>query len=224
MKNTILTIANGIPMAVLILLYKFRLDMTVYIILLWVLLAVINTLLIHKIWPLLKMNIFLMFTSTVGVYVNNQIFYSFVYLDSAAKNNVWYEITDVLGFFCILIVLSIVLRISLIFIKRHLRRLKDKKYRIIKIGEDAIYELIYDHFIQNREKYCHISEDNTLCGFSIDWENRSFIFAVKEIEDPSSKFNFDLDSLHGILPDTAKSVFSDNLYKDYYEKELRQML
>lgn len=216
-------ITNGLPMAALILLYKFRFDMTGYIILSWVLLILINTLLLHKVWPLLKMNLFLTFTSAVGMYVNNQIYYSFVYLDTTAKNAVWFEVTDTLGLLLLLTFFSILLRIALIYLKRYLRRLKDKKYRIIKIGEDAIYELLYEHFIENCEKYCNITRDDMVYGFSIDWENKNFIFAIKEAVDSGDKFSLDLKKLHSALPDTTKSIFGDVIYKDYYEKELKHM-
>jgi len=218
MKNVILLILNGLPMAFLILFYGMHTELGLYTYCAWFLLSVINTLFLHKIWHFVGMNIYLALTSAIGLYANNLFYYSFVYFDNAAKMGAWKnDVKGMLIFVGILTVLGIGLRCVLMYVNEKRKELKDKRYRIIKLSGDALYEVVYEHFIKHIKEYTGIEKEDALFDFSIDWQKKSFVFAVKE---KGSLENLNLQLLHDSIPDTAQSIHEDKIFEDYMENEI----
>ena len=77
--------------------------------------------------------------------------------------------------------------------------------------------MIYEHFIKHIKDYTGIEAENASYDFSIDWQKKSFIFAVKEKKGSET---IDLQPLHNLIPDTAQSIHEDKKYEDYLEEEL----
>lgn len=105
--------------------------------------------------------------------------------------------------------------------------MKDDNYRIIKISADALFEYIYEHFIDEQEEYMNIDVREVKNIFTIDWENKSFIFCAYNSEDKEGNykhFPVDIGKLIEKLPDTTDTMYYDNRYKDYSEKELLKIL
>lgn len=217
MKNVVLLILNGLPMAFLILCYSLHDEMGMLIFLAWFLLCVTNALLSHKVLHLLGINLYLALTSAVGLYANNLFFYSFVYYDDLLKTTEWQkDIRNMFIFIVALTILGVLLRFLIRYIAKSRKTVKDKKIRVIKIGKDAIYELLCDHFVKNQKEYTNVEDEEILYDFSIDWEEKSFIFALGREKDLA----IDLAELHKKLPDTAESIYAKKLYRDISEKEL----
>ena len=56
------------------------------------------------------------------------------------------------------------------------KRIPDDKYRIIKIGKEALFELICEAFKDGEEEFFDISDSTTIVtSFSIDWGKGEFI-------------------------------------------------
>lgn len=98
-------------------------------------------------------------------------------------------------------------------------------FRIIKISEEALYEFIYEKFVENQEKFLELGHEDIANTFFIDWDNRSFIFCGYKFEDDNGNFiefpkEIDLKKLIQKIPDTTYTMFKDKLYKDYSKEEL----
>ncbi len=224
MKNVILLILNSIPMAVLIVLYMFRAEMTAYLFIAWFVLCLINTLFLHKLWHLAGMNIYLALLSAIGIYANCLFYYSFVYYDSVLGKTAWQnDLKNMLIYIALLTILGIIARFLIKYIAKK-RVIKDK-YRIIKISGDTLLEVIADHFIKHQKEYTNLEYTGILYDYSIDWEKKSFIFALKREKDlTGSKEQIDLSSLHEILPDTTDDLCKKGRYRDYRGDELKEMI
>lgn len=56
------------------------------------------------------------------------------------------------------------------------KRIPDDKYRIIKIGKEALFELICEAFKEREEEFFDIADATTIVkSFSVDWEKGEFI-------------------------------------------------
>ena len=54
-------------------------------------------------------------------------------------------------------------------------RIPDDKYRIIKIGKEALFELICEAFKDGEEEFFNVSDSTTMVkSFCIDWEKGEF--------------------------------------------------
>ena len=54
------------------------------------------------------------------------------------------------------------------------KTIPDDKYRVIKIGKEAIFEFLYESFTDKIETFFDISDSTTVVtGFDIDWDNNN---------------------------------------------------
>ncbi|MDF2587634.1 MAG: hypothetical protein K0S41_1475 [Anaerocolumna sp.] len=91
------------------------------------------------------------------------------------------------------------------------------KYRIIKIGRNALYELIYEHFISQQFDFFEVNPVQVMDSFEIDFENGEFIFMVHKCEDGNKNLiplpkEIDLIKLMKNMKDTTNTIFQDNRY------------
>ena len=98
------------------------------------------------------------------------------------------------------------------------KRIPDDKYRIIKIGKEALFELIYESFIDSEEQLFDISDGTSIVtGFDIDWEKGEFICVARNELDENEHLQFDID-ISEVL--TKINPTTDSLYnsgKHYIE-------
>lgn len=101
----------------------------------------------------------------------------------------------------------------------------DSNVRVIKISAEALFEFIYEKFIEEQECYLDVNPVDVTNAFDIDKENGQFIFCAYNSEDSEGNIlklpeKIDLQKLMKILPDTTKSMFSENRYREYTKAEL----
>ena len=105
------------------------------------------------------------------------------------------------------------------------KRIPDDKYRIIKIGKEALFELICEAFKDSEEEFLDVSDATTIVkSFSIDWEKGEFLcIARNELPEEDEHLQFDVDAYELIskLEDTTDTLFAPNRYievtKDYID-------
>ena len=106
--------------------------------------------------------------------------------------------------------------------------LGDDEVRVIKIGEEALFEFIYEKFIDEQAEYLDVDPLSVTNSFSIDWENRQFIFCAHKTENAKGEIltlpqNIDFDKLFEKMPNTTDSMYSQNKYHTYTKNELEEM-
>ena len=105
------------------------------------------------------------------------------------------------------------------------KRIPDDKYRIIKIGKEALFELICEAFKDSEEQFFDVTDSTTIVkSFSIDWEKGEFICVARNElpeEEEHLQFDFDANELISKLEDTTDTLFAPNRYievsKDYID-------
>jgi hypothetical protein len=105
------------------------------------------------------------------------------------------------------------------------KRIPDDKYRIIKIGKEALFELICEAFKDSEEEFFDVTDSSSIVkSFSIDWEKGEFICVARnELPEEEEHLQFDVDTneLISKLEDTTDTLFAPNRYievsKDYID-------
>ena len=96
------------------------------------------------------------------------------------------------------------------------KRIPDDKYRIIKIGKEALFELICEAFKDNEEEFFDIADATTIVkSFSVDWEKGEFIcIARNELPEEEEHLRFDVDAYELIskIEETTDNLFAPNRY------------
>lgn len=98
-------------------------------------------------------------------------------------------------------------------------------YRIIKISKDALYEFIYEKFVENQEEYLEVNALDVMNNFEIDFENGQFIFMVHKCEYENGNIiplpkEVDLQKLINKMDATTTTMFQDNRYKELSLEEI----
>ena len=112
--------------------------------------------------------------------------------------------------------------------KRKKQQLRDDEVRVIKIGEEALFEFIYEKFIDEQSEHLDVDPLSVTNSFSIDWENRQFIFCAHKTENAKGEIltlpqNIDFDKLFEKMPNTTDSMYGQNKYQTYTKNELEEM-
>ncbi len=95
------------------------------------------------------------------------------------------------------------------------KKIPDGKYRIIKIGKEALFEFIYESFIDNEEMFFDISDGTQIVtGFDIDWDKGEFICVARNefAENENLQFDIDISVLMSKIATTTDTLYKDNLY------------
>ena len=77
--------------------------------------------------------------------------------------------------------------------------LTNDEVRIIKISEEALYEFIYEKFIDDQDTYLDVDNLAVTDSFYMDWENRQFIFCAYKTEnekDSEIRENLNLNAVN----------------------------
>ena len=103
-------------------------------------------------------------------------------------------------------------------------RIPDDKYRIIKIGKEALFELICEAFKDGEEEFFNVSDSTTMVkSFCIDWEKGEFIcIARNELpeEEEHLQFNVDVNELISKIENTTDTLFAPGRYIEASKSEI----
>ena len=104
----------------------------------------------------------------------------------------------------------------------------DNKVRVIKMSADALFEFMYEKFVEEQECYLDVDPISVINTFDIDWERKEFIFCAYNSEDSEENLlrlpeKVDLKKLMQKLPDTTSSMFDDDRYEEYTKDELEKL-
>ncbi len=110
--------------------------------------------------------------------------------------------------------------------KKKEKSIPDGKYRIIKIGKDALYEFIYESFIDNEECYFDITNGaKTATRFDMDWDTGEFICVASNIkgENEHRQCDIDIKKLLSKLQDTTDTMYAENRFIEMSEEEIKNL-
>lgn len=100
------------------------------------------------------------------------------------------------------------------------------RVRVIKIGKKALFEFLYEQFIEHQEQFFDVDALEVADFFEVDWETGQFIFGVQRAQDPDGNYlrcpyaDLDLKKLMRTLPDTISSLYTSHRYQEYSKSEL----
>ena len=105
------------------------------------------------------------------------------------------------------------------------KKLNKNSVRIIKISKEALFEFIYEKFIEDQEGYFDVDSLDVTDYFDINFERGEFIFCVSKSEDDEGKplrlpEEIDLQNLMKNIPDTTTTMFEHNRYQEFTMEEL----
>ena len=107
--------------------------------------------------------------------------------------------------------------------KRQEKTIPDGKYRIIKIGKDALFEFLYESIIDNQECYFDVSDGKQMVTyFDIDWENGEFICVARSANDENECLQCDIDTkeLLSKLQNTTDTMYDENRFIEMTKEEI----
>lgn len=104
----------------------------------------------------------------------------------------------------------------------------ENNVKVIKIGKKALFEFIYEKFIQEQEMFFDINAIDVSSDFHINWNTGEFIFCVYKSEDNNGNFvelskSINLQKLIENLPNSTDSMFSKNRYDIYTKNKLIEL-
>lgn len=108
------------------------------------------------------------------------------------------------------------------------KELNENSVRVIKIGKEAIFEFIYEKFIEEQDTFFDVDPLAVNDSFDINFERGEFIFCVHKSEDAKGRFlelpkEIDLQQLIKKIPDTASTMYADGRYKEFTKEELIEL-
>ncbi len=106
------------------------------------------------------------------------------------------------------------------------KTIPEDKYRIIKIGKDAIYEVLREYIIDNQEDFFDVTDGTKIVTyFEIDWNNGEFICIARNEygENEHLQCNINTAELLSKMKDTTKTMFIDKRYVEMSEEEINNM-
>ena len=106
--------------------------------------------------------------------------------------------------------------------KKTEKKIPDNTYRVIKISKDALFEFIYESFIDNQETFFDITDGTKIMtSFDIDWEDGSFIMVAQNCKDePPFCSEIDVRKISDAIDDTTDTMHADNRYIELTQEEL----
>ena len=102
------------------------------------------------------------------------------------------------------------------------KKIPENTYRVIKISKEALFEFIYESFIDNQETFFDITDGTKIAtSFDMDWENDSFIMVAQNANDelPFGK-EIDVKKISDSIDDTTNTMYADNRYIELTQEQL----
>lgn len=108
------------------------------------------------------------------------------------------------------------------------KKIDQNSVRVIKISKEALFEFIYEKFIDDEELFFDIDILDVVSTFDINFERGEFICCVSKSEDANGNFlklpeEINLQNLMLNIPDTTATMFADNRYKEFTKEELIEL-
>ena len=108
------------------------------------------------------------------------------------------------------------------------KQLSEDTVRVIKISKDALFEFIYEKFIDNQEMYFDVDPLEVTGAWTMNFSRGEFIFCVYKSEDKDgNRIRFfeeiDLHRLMDNIPDTTPTMYADGRYKEFTKEELIEL-
>ena len=103
------------------------------------------------------------------------------------------------------------------------KTIPDGKYRVIKIGKDALFEFIYESIIDNQESFFDVTDGTKIATkFEINWDTGELICIARSSCGENEHLQFDIDAkeLMSKLQDTTNTLYADNRYIEISEEEI----
>ncbi|MBR4859126.1 MAG: hypothetical protein IKU08_08070 [Clostridia bacterium] len=107
------------------------------------------------------------------------------------------------------------------------KTIPDDKYRVIKIGKEAIFEFLYESFTDKIETFFDVSDSSTVVtGFDIDWDKGEFICIARNemSENEHLQMNVDLQKLLSELEATTDTLFRNNRYVELSKSDIEKVI
>ena len=109
--------------------------------------------------------------------------------------------------------------------KKPKNELDENTVRVIKISKEALFEFIYEKFIEDQEDFLDVDPLEVANAFDISFERGEFIFSAYKSEDSNGRIiespkEIDWQRVMANIPDTTATIFSDGRYKEYTKEEL----
>ena len=108
------------------------------------------------------------------------------------------------------------------------KRIEKDKYRIIKLGKEALWEFIYESVIDGQEEFFDIPDSTEVVShLDIDFEKGEFICIVSRDDEfgdglrPLKKLNMPV--LLENMENTTQSMHQANRYKEFTLDELEKL-
>ena len=112
------------------------------------------------------------------------------------------------------------------FFKKQEKTIPKGKYRIIKIGKDAIYEVLREYIIDNQEDFFDVTDGTKIVTrFEMDWNKGEFICIARNEYGENEHLQCDIDPTKFLLKmqDTTETLFMDKIYVEMSKEEIRNM-
>ena len=106
--------------------------------------------------------------------------------------------------------------------KKKEKKILDNTYRVIKISKDALFEFIYESFIDNQETFFDVTDGTKIVtSFDIDWGNDSFIMVAQNANEelPFGK-EIDVKKISNAIDDTTNTMYADKRYIELSQEQL----
>jgi len=105
------------------------------------------------------------------------------------------------------------------------KKLDENSVRVIKISKDALFEFIYEKFIDDEEIFFDVDLLEITSHFDINFERGEFICCVSKSEDADGNVlrlpeEINLQNLMINIPDTTTTMYADDRYKEFTKDEL----
>ena len=106
--------------------------------------------------------------------------------------------------------------------KKPEKKISDNTYRVIKISKEALYEFIYESFIDNQETFFDVTDGTKIVtSFDMDWENDSFTIVAQNFDEESAMYkDIDVKKISKAIDDTTKTMYADNRYIELTQEQL----
>ena len=108
------------------------------------------------------------------------------------------------------------------------KKIDQNSVRVIKISKEALFEFIYEKFLDDEELFFDIDILDVVSTFDINFERGEFICCVSKSEDANGNIlklpeEINLQNLMLNIPDTTATMFVDNRYKEFTKEELIEL-
>ena len=110
--------------------------------------------------------------------------------------------------------------------KKKEKTIPQGNYRIIKIGKDAIYEVLREYINENQETFFDVTDGTKIVKhFDINWDTGELICAARNDygENEHLQCNIDTTELLLKLQDTTETLFTEKRYIELSEEKIKNL-